>query len=118
MFKALAPPVLLTVIVILPLAFILDLAGIILAITGAGELVSLIPDVIGLVAIGSWTYLLSGTYKVTYGAEKRMLGTAKWMKRMRWLRPLLIVFEFIPFVGAAPCWVILVLLELKYSTAQ
>jgi len=118
MFKALAPPVLLTAIAILPLAILLDLAGFLLAIFGASEAFSLIPDVIGLVAIGGWTFILSQSVKVTYGAEKRLLGATKWVKRMRWLRPLLIIFEFVPFVGAAPCWTILVVLELKYSMVQ
>ena len=100
-------------IIMFPLAIILDFAGLLLAIFGVTEIFSYVTDFIGLIFIGLWTYSHSQTVKVTYGAAARLTKVAKLARTLRWLRPLLIVLEFVPFVGAAPCWTILVWFELQ-----
>ncbi len=100
-----------------PIAIALDLTGIILIFFGLDDF--WITDIIGILLIGGYLYFRSGTLKVTYRAEERITKTvtkvAKWAKRLRWLRPLLMFLEFIPYVGVAPCWIILVYLELTNS---
>lgn len=93
-------------------AVLLDLVGLLLAIFGVTEILSYFTDFLGLIIIGAWTYFRSQEAKVTAGAEKRLTNLTKWAKRLRWLRPLLIVLEFVPFVGAAPNWTLLVIFEL------
>lgn len=108
-------------IFIFPLAVFLDAAGLILTIFGIvqfsffgiTEILSYMTDVIGLIVIGSWCYWHSQAFKVTYPAAKRLTKAMKLARKLRWLRPFLFFLEFIPFVGAAPCWTILVWLELK-----
>lgn len=97
------------------IAFSLDLVGFFLAIFGVSEVFSIIIDVVGLTTIGLWTYARSQSAKVTYGAAERLTKAAQTAGKLRWLRPLLIILEFVPFIGAAPCWIILVYFELKNS---
>lgn len=100
-----------------PIAVALDLTGVILVCFGLDDF--WITDIIGILFIGFYLYFRSGTLKVTYKAEAKITKTvtkvAKWARRLRWLRPLLMALEFIPYVGVAPCWIIVVYLELKYS---
>jgi hypothetical protein len=104
-------------IIMFPIAGLLDLIGIILICFALDDF--WIADIIGILTIGLWTLIRSRVMKVTYRTEARITKaitkTAKWARRLRWLRPLLVILEFIPYVGAAPCWVLLVYFELKYS---
>jgi len=115
-------------LIMFPIAFLLDLTGLILFFSGVDDFFIL--DLIGLIFIGTWTYFHSqeGKAKVTFGAEARLKGkyaerlkkfteqTAKWAKRLKWLRPLAFVVEAIPyFGGAAPCWILVVYFELVYG---
>ncbi|MFC1629959.1 hypothetical protein ACFL06_00290 [Patescibacteria group bacterium] len=70
-------------------------------------------DVIAILIIGSWTYFHSQQVKVTARAGGRIKKAAKWAKRLKWLRPLLLIVEVIPVVGMLPCWILLVYFELK-----
>jgi hypothetical protein len=97
--------------IFMPLAILLDLTGIILLCFGLDDF--WITDIIGLITIGFWTYFNSQTAKVTHGAKERLTKLTKTARRLRWLRPLLIILEFIPYVGAAPCWIIIVYFELQ-----
>jgi hypothetical protein len=47
------------------------------------------------------------------GGPQAKVSASKWAKRMKWLRPILIFAEFIPYVGALPYWTICVFAELK-----
>ena len=106
-------------LIFMPLAILLDIAGLLLAIFVVSEVFSYISDFIGLVSIGFWTYFRASfrsqeaKAKITHGAAERLTKLAKTARRLRWLRPLLIILEFVPFVGAAPCWTLLVYFELQ-----
>lgn len=110
-------------IIMFSIAISLDSIGVILVCFGLDDFG--ITDIVGIATIGLWTYMRSQTMKVTRGAAqritkatkqaKRTIKSAKWAKRLKWLRPLLVVGELIPYVGILPCWVVLVYLELKYS---
>jgi hypothetical protein len=99
-------------IIMLVLAVLLDLFGLVGLIFGIGQILSFIPDILGTIFIGGWIYFNSRTIKLTKGTMTKIGGAAKWAKRSKWLRPLLIFGEFIPFVGIAPLWTILVFFEL------
>lgn len=101
-------------IIFLPLAALLDLVSIILVFFALDDF--WITDIIGIIFIGGWIWFRSGTLKTTHKAAKRLTQVIKWAKRLKWLRPLLIVLEFIPYVGVAPCWVLVVYFELKHNT--
>lgn len=106
-------------IIMLPLAIILDLIGIILIFFALDDF--FITDIIGIVFIVGWIYFRSGTIKVTKKVEKKVgkITTekagkmAKKIKKLKWLRPLCILAELIPYIGALPSWTILVFFELK-----
>lgn len=93
-------------LIMLPLAAIIDIIDFFVASI-------LILDIVAILVIGGWIYSRSGQLKATRGATARLGKAAKWAKRLRWLRPLLIVIEFIPIVGMLPLWVLLVYFELK-----
>lgn len=104
-------------LIMLPLAGILDLTGIILVVFGLDDF--WITDAIGIFFIGGWIYFHSQTLKTTSGARRRLKRRlkkgVKIAKRLKWLRPLCIVGEFVPYVGAMPLWTLLVFFELKHS---
>ncbi|MFC1629847.1 hypothetical protein ACFL11_01360 [Patescibacteria group bacterium] len=100
-------------ILMLGLAITLDIFGLIEFIPVLGSALSYIPDIIGIIMIGGWTYFNSGTLKVTRGAAAGIGKAAQWAKRLKWLRPLLFLLEFIPVVGMLPCWTLVVWFELK-----
>lgn len=100
-------------VIMMTVAIALDLVGLILLIFGLDDF--FITDILGIFFIGGWILFRSGTMKVTKKAGAKMAKAAKWAKRVRWLRPLLIFAEFIPYVGALPCWILLVYSELKYG---
>lgn len=99
--------------IIFPLAVLLDLIGLILVFFALDDF--FITDIVGIVMIGGWTYFHSGQVQMTQGAQQKLGKMAKRMRRLKWLRPLMIIGEFIPYVGALPCWTILVYFELKSS---
>lgn len=70
-------------------------------------------DIVAILTIGVWIYFNSQQLKVTKGAAARIGKAAKMARRLKWLRPLLIVIEFIPVVGMVPCWILLVYFELQ-----
>jgi len=67
-------------------------------------------DIVAMLVIGVWIYFHSQQVAVTKGAAARL---SVWTKRLRWLRPLMIVLEWIPIVGMLPLWTLLVYFELK-----
>jgi len=70
-------------------------------------------DIIAILTIGFWTYLHSQRISATRGAATRLGKAAQGAKKAKWLRPLLVVVEFIPIVGMLPCWTLIVYYELK-----
>lgn len=110
--------------VMLPLAILLDIVGIILVCFGLDDFGT--TDAIGLLFIGGWSFFRSqliGKAPTEIAAppsraelKKTTKGTtqvAKWGKRLKWLRPVLICLEFIPYVGCFFWWTLLVIFELK-----
>lgn len=126
-------------LIMMSIAGFLDIFGLIGFIPGVGTLLSYIPDILGIITIGSWTLFRSQTIKATpraaetlkKGAElakkskagkkvaqitKRageMAKKAKWLKKLKWVRILAPVGELVPIVGIAPLWIIAVYFELK-----
>jgi len=98
-------------VVVFPLAILLDLIGLILICFGLDDFG--VTDIIGIIFIGGWALFRSQTLKMTAGAEKTIAKASKRAKRLKWLRPLAIIAECVPYVGAAPCWTILVFTELQ-----
>lgn len=70
----------------------------------------LILDIIAILVIGLWIYFRSQTMKVTRGAAARLGGLAK---KTRWLKFVLGAIEFIPVIGMAPLWIVIVFFELR-----
>ena len=117
-------------VAMLPLAILIDAIGIALLCFGSDDF--FITDIIGLLFIGGWSYFRSmvkgGTQETempTLGGKKGAVKTAKqtqratkvmkWTKRLKWLRPLCVVGEIIPYTGWLPFWTVFVYFELKYS---
>lgn len=75
---------------------------------GIGQVASIVIDLAALLFIGGWIYFRKGT--VSTPAK-----TAKWTKRMKWIRPLFFAGEMIPIVGSLPGWLTLVYFELKHG---
>lgn len=98
-------------IIMMPLAILLDLIGLILVIFALDDF--FITDIIGITIIGSWTFFRSQQVQMTQRAQQRIGKAAKQARRLKWLRPLMIIGEFIPYVGVLPCWTVLVYFELK-----
>lgn len=98
-------------IIMFLIAGILDIIGLILLLFALDDFFT--TDLIGIFFIGGWIYFRSQTVKVTRGAAARMGKRAKWASRLKWLRPLMVIGELIPYVGAAPCWTALVYFELQ-----
>ena len=85
-------------------------------------------DLIALATIGGWLWFRASKREVQVNTSrikkptkrvkqlaKTEAKTAKWAKRLKWLRPLLIFSELIPVIDFLPDWTITVYLELKYS---
>ncbi len=92
--------------IMLVLAIALDIISFI-------PILNILAAIIGTIFIGGWTLFRSHTASVTKGTAKKLGKVSKWAKRMKWLRPLVIVLECIPLIGALPCWTILVYFELQ-----
>ena len=81
----------------------------------AGQVLSVILDIIAMIIIGIWIYLRSG--KITVPKKKKMTGemkkAMKFAKKFKWLKPACMIFEMIPVVSSiAPLWIAAVLFEL------
>lgn len=100
-------------ILMMGLAVGLDLVGFVELIPVAGSILSYVPDILGLLIIGGWQIFRSQTISAPGRAGARAGQVAQKAKKLKWLRPLLIVGEFIPIVGTLPCWTIAVWFELK-----
>ena len=98
-------------VLMLFVAGILDAIGIILIFFLLDDFG--VTDIIGILTIGIWIWFRSQTMKMTRGASKTAAKVGKWGKRLKWLRPLCIIGEFIPYVGVAPFWLLLVYAELQ-----
>ncbi len=122
-------------LIILPIALLVDIGGILLTVFLADDY--FITDVIGLIFIGGWSYFRS----IMRGADpsqklpsredikkarsaakeaktaRKTTKAAKWAKRLKWIRPLSIIGEFLPwtFIGVLPLWTIWVVVELQTS---
>ncbi len=95
-------------------AGMLDLAGLIILILnffGVGLAISFIPDIIGLVFLGSWMYFRTGHVTISRSAGKTIRKSGrKILKRLG----LSFAGELIPFFGdLAFCWTLAVYFELK-----
>ena len=90
-------------------------------IPGAGTILSIIIDLAALLFIGGWMVLRSGRIGfIPTKTRKRTIPIlakrARWLKRLKWLRPLLIGTDMIPIIGSIiPGWIVAVYLELKYG---
>ncbi len=118
-------------LIMFPVAILLDLFGVICVILyfvyGTGVILDFLPDIIGLIIITPWCFLHSQQVKAATPKlqaakrvkknvekfEKRIAKSAKWAKRLKYLRPLFIIFEFIHVFGAGPWWTLTVYYELK-----
>ena len=97
----------------LSLAVLVDLAGLVDLIPVIGNILSYGVDIFGLIFIGGWMFFRSQTVQVTGRAKARLGKIGKGAKRSKWLKPLLIIGEFIPIVGILPFWTVAVYFELK-----
>ena len=80
----------------------------------AGQVLSVILDIIALIFIGAWMYFFRSR-KITVPAKTaaRIKKVAKFAKKFKWLRPFCMILEMIPIVSSfAPLWIAVVLLEL------
>lgn len=95
------------------IAGLLDLASLVFLYFGLDDFWIL--DIIGLIFIGGWTYFRSQTIKVTRGAKVRLTTRAlKLAERLKWLKPMFFISEFIPYIGGVlPSWTLIVYFELK-----
>ncbi|MDD4990373.1 MAG: hypothetical protein PHW31_03625 [Candidatus Pacebacteria bacterium] len=109
------------------LAVIVDVLEVVLDLTGVGALVALALDIAAYAIIGGWMMTRGSDVKVSKRAgetlkkaakeqfEKISSKQAKWAKRLKWMRPVLPLFEMIPFISIVPCWIAAVYFELKYG---
>ena len=103
-------------IIMMTTAFLVDLGELFIPLEPIDPL-----DIFALVFFSSWMIfraMLKGKspeIRVSKKAAATLQKAAKWAKRLKWLRPLLFILEMVPLVGAAPCWMIAVYLELKYG---
>lgn len=93
-------------IIMLSIAFIIDIIDFLI-------LSIVIMDIAAFLVIVPWIYFHSQRISVTRGAAGRLGKAAKWAKKMRWLRPLLVITECIPIIGMLPLWTLVVYYELK-----
>ena len=123
-------------LIMMGLAFFFDIIGpaivyslVFIPVVGAvfAFILSELFDLLGLLLIGGWMWFRSSTKETQSNIPQRRISqkvkklnraemkTAKWAKRLKWLRPLLIISELVPAIDFLPDWTIVVYLELKYS---
>lgn len=94
----------------------------------AGQILSVILDIIALIFIGLWIYIRSGRTAATEATKLRVeevkvkmgktIKTGKGLGKKagkigKWLKPFCMGFEMIPILSSiAPLWIVAVLLEL------
>ena len=81
----------------------------------AGQILSIILDIVALILISLW--MSTRSKKITIAKKKKLTaGMRKIMKsakKFKWLKPACIIFEMIPvFSSFAPLWIAAVLFEL------
>ncbi len=108
-------------IVMLLTAIVFDVGEVLVElIPYAGQILSIIMDIIAVIFFGAWMWFRSGQMAVPQKTGERIAKAktqvTKWSKRLKWLRPLAFVLEMIPVVGALPLWTLVVYFELKYNT--
>ena len=93
--------------------FLADLIGLIPIVGIAGQVFSVLLDIIALIFIGLWMYTRSKKITVPRKTAARIKKVVKSAKKIKWLRPACMIFEMIPIVSSiAPLWIVAVLLEL------
>lgn len=108
-------------IIMLPAAFLIDIGELFIPLEPIDPL-----DIFALVFFSSWMIfraIIRGRrpeIKVSKKAAATLQRVAKWAKRLKWLRPVLFIAEFVPFppivnIGALPLWTVAVYLELKHG---
>lgn len=119
------------------MAIFVDLSEVLVEVflPGPGHIISVIIDLGAIVIIGGWMFFRSflkgremGRLPPSLGKRSKIMRekgleaaaraaqkAEKWGKRLRWLRPLLVITEMIPVIGSIPGWTIAVYLELKYG---
>ncbi len=83
-------------------------------VIGVGsESISVMIDLVAIVFIGLWM-ITKGNLSLP---RKKAGGIkiTKWAKRLKWLRPVAMIIEVIPFLGALPLWTIAVYSEIKHG---
>lgn len=100
-------------VLMLIIAVIVDLVGLLEFIPVVGSVISLISDIFGIIFFGAWMLFRSQRVAVTARTAERVAKVGRWARRLRWLRPLCFIGEFIPFVGILPLWTLLVYSELQ-----
>jgi hypothetical protein len=138
-----SPAKLVTILFILPIALIIDIVGIVLVIFGLDDFG--LTDILGITLIGGWFFGFSmfslqessgveipsleekrsntkelkeqfnKTAKKQPNIKTSTTKNAKWAQRMKWIRPLSVVGELIPYLGCLPWWTVWVICELKYG---
>lgn len=101
-------------VMILPLAFFIDLIGVIIVLFGLDDLGLL--DTVGILTIGAWQLFKAGKIsapKVKKGSFLRKLFTGKWSR-------FLVTWggELIPYVGWLPFWTLAVYHQLMQQGDQ
>ncbi len=85
----------------------------------AGWVISAIMDVIAFIFFGLWMKIRGGNVRMTKKMATKVGKAAKWLKRMKWMKPVFIVIELlpIPYLGSLlPLWILLVYFELVYNS--
>jgi len=96
--------------IMMSVAMILDFAGFLEFIPFIGSVISFISDVVGIIIIGGWILVRSGSFSMPQKTGSRAAEVAK---RLKWFRPFAIIGEYIPGFGILPLWTLLVYFELK-----
>ncbi len=79
----------------------------------AGQILSVILDIIALIFIGLWMYTRSKKITVPGKTAAGIKKAVKFAKKFKWLKPACMIFEMIPVVSSfAPLWIAAVLFEL------
>ena len=106
------------------LALVVDILEIVLDLTGVGAIVQIAIDIAAFLIIGGWMMSRGSDIKVSKRAAENLkkvtkkqfeAASAKWAKRLKWMRVVMPIFELIPFVSIVPMWVVGVYFELKYG---
>ena len=94
--------------------FAADLIGLIPVVGIAGQVFSVLLDIIALIFIGLWMYTRSKKITVPGKTAAGIKKVLKFAKKFKWLRPACMIFEMLPVVSSiAPLWIVAVLLELS-----